>query len=86
MPQKCKSHPSIQKRDRGKPENYRPIGLLSSISKVFEELLKSRMVNFGEKNSIFSGNRYGFRSIRSCIYAIVSITELIRTENDRKSL
>ena len=44
------------------------------------------MIKFCEKNSIISGHQYGFRSNRSCIDAIVSITEFIRTEIDRKSL
>ena len=87
MPQNCTSKiPIFKKVDERKPENYRPIGLLSSISKVFENLLQSRMITFCEKNSIISGNQYGFRSNRSCIDAIVSITEVIRMEIGRKSL
>ena len=78
--------PIFKRRDKRKPEIYRPISLLSSISKVFEKLLQSRMINFCEINSIISGNQYGFRSNRSCIDVIVSITEFIRTEIDRKSL
>ena len=78
--------PIFNKGDKRKPETYRPISLLNSISKVFEKLLQSRMIKFCEKNSIISGNQYGFRSNRSCIDAIVSITEFIRTEIDGKSL
>ena len=75
-----------KKGDKRKPENYRPISLLSSISKVFEKLLQLRMIKFCGKNSNISGNQYGFRSKRSCIDAIVFITEFIRTESDRKFL
>ena len=78
--------PMFKKRDRRNPEIYRPISLLSSLSKVFEKFLQSRMIKFCEKNCITSGNQYGFRSNRSCIDAIVSFTEIIRTEIDRKSL
>ena len=78
--------PLIKKCNKREPENYRPISSLSSISKVFEKLLQSRMIKFCEKNSIFSGNQNGFQSKRSCIDAIVSITEFIRREIDRKSL
>ena len=53
---------------------------------MLEKLLQSRMIKFSDKNSILSGNQYGFRSKRSYIDAIVSITEFIRTEIDRKSL
>ena len=53
---------------------------------MFEKLLQPRMIKFCEKNSIISANQYGFWSKRSCIDAIVSITEFIRTEIDRKFL
>ena len=73
--------PKFKKGEKRNPENYRPISLLSSISKIFEKLLQSGMIKFCEKNSIISGNQYGFRSNRSCIDAIVSITEFIRTKS-----
>ena len=82
----AKINPIFKKGDKGKPENYRPVSLLSSISKVFEKLLQSRMIKFWKKNSIISGNQYGLRSKRYCIDAIVSITEFIRTEIEKKSL
>ena len=78
--------PIFKKGDKRKPENYRPISLLSSLSKVLEKLLLSRKIKFCEKNSFISGNQYRFRASRSCIDASVSITEIIRTELDRKSL
>ena len=78
--------PTFKKGDKRKPETYRPIGLLRSISKVFEKLLQSRMIKFCEKKSIICGSQYGLRSKRSCIDVIVSITEFMKKEIDTKSL
>ena len=77
--------PIYKKGDRNKPENYRPISLLSSISKIFEKLILRRMMKFCEKNNIITKNQYGFRSRRSCADAIATVTEFMRSEIDSKS-
>ncbi|MEL6988783.1 MAG: reverse transcriptase family protein, partial [Bacteroidota bacterium] len=76
--------PLLKKGNRDVLENYRPISLLSSLSKVFESLLYKRMLNFCNRNNILSPNQYGFRSKRSCIDAILSVTECIRDQVDKK--
>ena len=48
--------------ERSTAESYRPVGLLSVVSKVFEKLLNNRIVDHLEKSSIFSDFQYGFRS------------------------
>ena len=60
------------------PSNYRPISLLSSLSKVFEKVLNTWMVEFLEKHQLFSNEQSGFRPKRSCAHAIASVTELLR--------
>ena len=60
------------------PENYRPISLLPTISKIFEKIIYKRMVNFISKNKLFSCRQFGFRSKRSNIHAITEIIENIR--------
>ena len=77
--------PRFKKGDKRKSGYYRPISWLSSIGKVFEKLLQLRMIELCEKNSIISGNHYGFWSKIFCIDAIVSTNDFIRTEIDRKS-
>ena len=49
--------------DRAK--NYRPVGLLSAVSKVFEKLVNNRIADHLGKGDIFSSLWYGFRSSQS---------------------
>ena len=76
--------PIYKKGDRDSPENYRPISLLCSISKIFEKLLYTRMVSFFNINKLFSPMQFGFRTKRSCVHAIISVTDYMRQEIDKK--
>ena len=51
--------------ERSTPKNYRPVSLLSVVSKVFEKLVNNRIVGHLEKCGLFSDFQYGFRSSRS---------------------
>ena len=50
--------------ERSIAKNYRPVSLLSVVSKVFEKLVNNRIVDHLEK-CLFSDFQYGFRSSRS---------------------
>ena len=75
-----------KKGDRNKPENYKPISLLSSMSKVFVKLFLKHIIKFCQKKSIFTKNQYEFRSRSSCTDAMASVTEFRRLEIDKKKL
>ena len=67
------------------PENYRPIILLPTISKIFENIIYKRMANFISKNKLFSCRQFGFRSKTSCIHSIAEITENMRLSMKNKN-
>ena len=48
--------------ERSTAKNYRPVSLLSVVSKVFEKLVNNRIVDHLEKCGLFSNFQYGFRS------------------------
>ena len=48
--------------ERSTAKNYRPVSLLSVVSKVFEKLVNNRIVDNLEKCGLFSDFQYGFRS------------------------
>ena len=51
--------------ERSTAKNYRPVSLLSVVSKVFEKLVNNRIVDHPEKCGLFSDFQYGFRSSQS---------------------
>ena len=53
--------------------NYRPISLLSCLSKVVEKLIYSRLINYLNKNSILHHNQYDFRSGLSTSHALLDV-------------
>ena len=63
-------------RERSRAENYRPVSVLFAVSKVFEKLVNSRIVDHQEKCDLFSDLQYGFRSSRS-------IADLLTVVSDR---
>ena len=48
--------------ERSTAKNYRPVSLLSVLSKVFEKLANNRIVGHLEKCGLFADFQYGFRS------------------------
>ena len=48
--------------ERSTAKNYRPVNVLSVVTKVFEKLVNNRIVDHLEKCGFFSDFQYGFRS------------------------
>ena len=68
--------------ERSTAKNYRPVSLLSVVSKVFEKLVNSRIVDHLEKCGLFSDFQYGFRSSQSTADLLTVISDRIaRTFN-----
>ena len=65
-------------------ENYRPISLLSSLSKIFERIIFNRMYNFANKQKILYEKQFGFQKKKSCVDALIEFTEFIREGWDKK--
>ena len=55
-------------------QNYRPISLLSCLSKVLEKLIKSRLLKFLTKHEILHDLQDGFREKHSVLHALLDVT------------
>jgi len=59
------------------PESYRPISLTSTICKVMEKMVTSRLQWFLEKNNLLSKNQTGFRKNKSTTHHILRLQDYI---------
>ena len=69
--------PVYKNGDRIDASNYRPISVLSSISKILEKLINSRLMNYLDKYKILSDTQFGFRKKISTEDAVTSLTSLL---------
>ena len=64
--------------------NYRPISLLSSVDKIIEKAVCSRIHDFLKKTNFFCVNQYGFRANHNTELALLSLTDRIYKAIDSK--
>lgn len=64
--------------------NYRPISVLTALSKILEKIINKRLITYLEKYNILSPNQFGFRAARSTEAAVTGLIDLITTNMDKK--
>ena len=73
------------KTDYSSPDSYRPITLISSLSKVFEKFILIQLQQCMEDREMLSSRQHGFTKHKSTITALHSITSAV-LDNKRKHL
>ena len=74
----------IHKRgDKSECDNYRPISLISNISKLIEKTVHERLYFFLEKEQLLFEGQFGFSNNLSTTDALINITERIRNACDK---
>lgn len=70
--------------DKGVVGNYRPISILTSLSKIFEKVINKRIIEYLELNHLLSSNQYGFRRGKSTSEAVLKLTDFVTKNLDSK--
>lgn len=78
--------PVYKKGSKSDPQNYRPISLLSVLSKIFEKLIKSRLLKHLKNNNIINERQYGYQTNKGTDDAIDRLVDdvVISMNNKRK--
>jgi len=77
--------PIFKAGDSSSCDNYRPISLLSSISKILEKHIANQLVNHLEQNKLLYEHQYGFQKNKSTVHSLLHLTNYVARElNERK--
>ena len=66
--------------------NYRPISVLSGLSKLFEKIMHDQVSALMKDRGIFSHCQHGFTQLHSTVTSLLNVTELWFSDIDRKKV
>ncbi len=69
--------PKNRSNDPRVPLNYRGISLISCVYKLYSAILNNRLATYFETNKILHDEQNGFRSKRSCLDHIFTLTSIV---------
>jgi hypothetical protein len=59
------------------PNNYRPISMINTFSKVLEKIIATKLITFLNQTNFFSDEQFGFRENRNTYHAVLKIINYI---------
>ena len=78
----AKVKPLFKKGDKACLNNYRPISLLPTISKIFERVLYNQLYHYFNINNLLAEQQYGFRPQHSTELATIKLVDTILANMD----
>ena len=82
----AKVTPILKKGARSNPENYRPISILPTLSKVIEKHIAKVIFSYLNAHMLIHKEQSGFRNAHSCQTALTKLTEVWLQEMDKGNL
>ena len=80
---RAKVVPIYKKKEKTEPGNYRPVSILSIISKVFEKIICEQFSEFLESNKYLYELQSGFRSSYSTDSCLIHLSDHILKQQDK---
>ena len=74
--------PLFKSKSSSDCNNYRPISLLITLSKLLEKIIYNRTIQFLDKHNLLFISQYGFRKKHSCSDEIMELTSEILKNNE----
>jgi hypothetical protein len=78
--------PIFKKDDQFNCNNYRPISLLPSISKVVERVVHIQLHEYFTEHNLYYTGQYGFRKEHSTELALLELVDRITTDMDKNEI
>lgn len=82
----AKVSPIYKSGNKTDPNNYRPISVLPSISKIFEKIIFNRLDNFLKSVNFFYHKQYGFRNKSNTLTACIDLVTKLKRKIDKKQI
>jgi hypothetical protein len=76
--------PIFKTGDKSLCDNYRPISLLSSISKILEKFVANKLTCHLESNNLLYEHQYGFLRDRGTVHNLLQLTNFVTKELNQK--
>lgn len=71
-------------KDNTLPSNYRPISLLSAMSKILERIILHRLSSHIEEHKILPNEQFGFRRGHSTVHQLARVVKHIKSAQSKK--
>ena len=76
-------HPIFKGGDSGCVNCYRPISILTTLSKIFERIINKRLTKYLEQQNLLTKTQYGFRTGKSTDDAVHDFTDFLIKKIDK---